>query len=130
MTQTIAAPAEPDAGRASRFERWGRWVVAGVVLTVTAAVLGAVWGTRQTGVHTEVVTCYSQQSISCDLADGWTVGVSKDLPWTDVEGTFHEKGRPACLPPGGVTDPVRLHWVEAASDGTEWRSVVAVTCLS
>jgi hypothetical protein len=67
--------------------------------------------------------------ISCDAGGDRTYGVPTDVAWTDTEGSFNSHGRPACLPPGGTTEPVLLHWVETTADDVTWRAVVHVTCL-
>ena len=92
---------------------------------------GYLLGTRHPRVHQESVRCLSAVgTISCDLADGWTIAVPRDVPWTDRNGVGHEGGRPACLPPAGIglEDPVRITWVPVKVDGMGWRQVVAVDC--
>jgi hypothetical protein len=82
-------------------------------------------------VHEESVRCLSAiGAISCDLADGWTIAVPRDVSWTDRLGRFHDSGRPQCLPPTGIglEDPVLISWVHADLDGMGWRQVVAVDC--
>lgn len=107
-------------------------VVAAVLLLVVVALLAYWAGRSQSRVVEAEVGCLSAVgTISCELPDGWTVGVPKDVGWTDIRGASHEDGRPACLPPSGrgLEGPVRLSWVPAEVDGRSWRQVVWVTCL-
>ncbi len=110
-----------------------RWRAA----VITMGIVGLVVGGYVIGRHLpptvqqESVRCLSATgTISCDLADGWTVAVPRDVRWTDRLGSFHEGGRPACLPPTGIglEDPVQISWVNAELDGAGWRQVVAVDC--
>ncbi|GAA2151038.1 hypothetical protein GCM10009844_32670 [Nocardioides koreensis] len=89
--------------------------------------------------HATQVRCLSAEgAISCltaddsgdvDRNDDWTYGVPSDVAWTSG-GTFHDGRWPECLPPTGrgLSDVVRLTWVEVAAGETGWRDVVAVAC--
>lgn len=84
-------------------------------------------------VVSEEVGCLSADGvIGCTLADGWDVSVPLDSSWTDAQGQFHEDGRPGCLPPTGrgLEEPVRIWWTEMSVDGSGWRQVLHVQCLS
>ncbi|GAA1794518.1 hypothetical protein GCM10009795_045090 [Nocardioides hankookensis] len=110
-----------------------RWQVALIVLGVLGLSLGGyvVGHLRPATVHHERAGCLSAPgAISCDLSDGWTIGVPRDVSWTDVQGAWHDDGRPQCLPPTGrgLEGPVGLSWVEAEVDGVGWRQVVHVDC--
>jgi hypothetical protein len=107
--------------------RRGR-LVAALALVLVSCLGGIAWGQRHPVVHVDEATCLALESqIGCLLPDGWDIGVSTDLPWTDAGGVVHESGRPECLPPTGrgASEPVLLHWLETAADG---RYVVEVTC--
>lgn len=87
---------------------------------------------RGSRVVTEEVSCLSMEGqIGCTLSDGWDVSVPLDVAWTDAHGTFHEEGRPRCLPPTGrgLEGPVRLAWTKVEAQGIGWRQVVWVGCL-
>ena len=101
-------------------------------LFVLLALAAYVVGRNQPLVHTAEVECMSAPgAISCELPDGWTLGVPSDVGWTAASGAQHDSGRPACLPPTGrgLDGPVRLSWVPVEVDDRSWRQVVWVTCL-
>lgn len=103
-------------------------VVAALGLILGSCLGGIAWGQRHPVVHVDETTCLALESqIGCTLPDGWEIGVSTDVPWTDGAGFFHEGGRPECLPPTGrgESEPVLLHWLKTASGD---RYVVEVTC--
>lgn len=108
-----------------------RWAaVALSVLLVASVAAGYFWG-RGARLVTEDVRCLSAAgAISCTLDDGWTVSVPLDVPWTDTRGSFHEGGRPDCLPPTGRGEegPVRVTWTKVEADQVGWRQVVWVGC--
>src|SRR4051794_15003195 len=101
------------ADTAERASRRGRVLVAAALGLIVASCLGGIaWGQRHPVVHVDETTCLALESqIGCTLPDGWDIGVSTDLPWTDATGVFHEGGRPECLPPTGrrASEPVLLH---------------------
>jgi hypothetical protein len=72
-----------------------------------------------------------EDSISVET-EGWTYGIPTDVWWQSSDGVWHERGRPACLPPSDDPQgPIRFGAVEAtAEDGPSWREVLWVRCLS
>ena len=82
------------------------------------------------GVRHEDARCVSAQSVSCELSDGWTVAVPSDVSWADPAGTWHDSGRPDCLPPNrhGGEVQVGISWVQVTVNHRSWRQVVAVAC--
>jgi hypothetical protein len=104
-----------------------RVVVAVAVLVALGAWL-LVGATRQTvSVHTAVPSS-AEGAISIE-ADGWTYGVPLDgVRWIDETNTWHEDGRPDCLPAAGTTLPVTFGAVEVTVDDVRWRPVVWVDC--
>lgn len=108
--------------------RRGVLILAALGLILVSCLGGIAWGQRHPVVHVDEATCLALESqIGCTLPDGWDIGVSTDVPWTDAEGVFHEGGRPACLPPTGraASEPVLLHWLKTTTGD---RYVVEVTC--
>ena len=108
-----------------------RWVAAGFVVLLIASAAVAFGIGRHFRINTEDVKCLSAPgTIGCTLKDGWDVSVPLDVAWTDSQGTFHEGGRPECLPPTGrgLEGPVRLSWTKVDIDGMGWRQVVWVGC--
>ena len=58
----------------------------------------------------------------------WTYALPvNDVPWLDAEGTWHEDGRPECLPPG-ASRRIRFAAVEVTVEGSTWRPVVWIDC--
>ena len=105
-----------------------------ILVVLLAGVLAGAFllGQRNPRVVVEEAGCLSAKAfISCELADGWTIGVPRDVWWTDASGDRHDGGRPTCLPPTGIglEGPVRLAWTSVEVDGTSWRQVLSVTCL-
>ena len=98
---------------------------AGLALSVVAAI-DAATSDRWTGTGMAL----SAEGAIGLVVDGHDYAVPKDLPWTDLQGGYHEDGRPECLPPSGKLEgPIRItaHSVEAA--GLKRRQVVHVECL-
>lgn len=115
-----------QAERPSR--RWLRSTAVGLVLIALSVFVGVAWGQRHPVVHVDRTTCLALDTqIGCTLPDGWDIAVSTDVPWTGVDGFFHEGGRPACLPVNGrgASEPVSLHWLKTSSGK---RYVVEVAC--
>lgn len=100
-----------------------------VIVIVLAGTAGFILGSRNSGpvVHSGVASP-AQGAISA-TSDGWTYDVPLDVPWTDVQGTFHETGRPDCLAAGANANvPIAFASVDVSADGNEWRQVVWVDC--
>ena len=128
-TTNAALSDRADADPSGRAPRRGRVLVGTACGLILVSCLGGIaWGQRHPVVHLDETTCLALESqIGCTLPDGWDIGVSTDLPWTDAAGRFHEGGRPECLPPTGrgASKPVILHWLQTS---TGVRDVVEVTC--
>lgn len=108
-----------------------RALVAALVAIVALVVAAYFVGRTRPVVHRDTARCLSAEgAISCDLPDGSTIGVPRDVSWTDARGPGHLDGRPACLPPSGIglEGPVGLSWVDVEVDGISWRQVVRVDC--
>ncbi|MCW2773462.1 MAG: hypothetical protein JWN91_1788 [Nocardioides sp.] len=104
-----------------------RWAVAGLVIALMAVAFAGFAVGRGSRVVTEDVGCLSAEGvIGCTLRDGWDVSVPLDVAWTDAQGTFHQGGRPQCLPPTGrgLEGPVRIAWTKVEAGGIGWRQVV------
>lgn len=75
---------------------------------------------------------HSANTISSEPIDGWTYAIPLDVAWTDASGSFHQSGRPTCLPvdsgPSGVVGPITFASVNVAVGGSKWRPVVWVSC--
>jgi len=86
-------------------------------------------GTLATQVSVHTGTAHSAEGAISIEADGWMYGVPLDgVTWLDGSNTWHDSGRPSCLPPGGTTDPVRFGAVTVTLEGSTWRPVVWVDC--
>ena len=105
---------------------WRRVAVGLAVVVVLIAVLALARGPA-VSVHTGIATS-AEGAISIE-ADGWTYGVSLDgVSWVDAQNTWHDSGRPDCLPATGATGPITFGAVEVTVEGTTWRPVVWVSC--
>lgn len=70
----------------------------------------------------------AEGAISIETGE-WTYGVPLDgVSWTDANGSWHDDGRPECLPPSQETFPVTFAAVEVTVEGVTWRPVVWVSC--
>jgi hypothetical protein len=109
-----------------------RTVAIALLVLAVVGILGYQAGSSSR-IVTEEVGCLSAEGvIGCTLADGWDVSMTLDISWTDAQGSFHESGRPECLPPTGrgLEGPVRISWTDMDVDGTGWRQVLHVVCLN
>jgi hypothetical protein len=59
--------------------------------------------------------------------DDHTYGGGFGFAWTDAGGTWHDRGRPDCLPPG-ASRQVRFAATEVTVEGVTWRPVVWLDC--
>lgn len=108
------------------------WRVVGLIIAValTAAAIAYVTAVRQLGVVERVgVASPAAGAISAE-ADGWTYNIPLDVPWTDVQGSLHDAGRPDCLSPDPGNVTVRFASVDVGVNGAMWRQVVWVDCRS
>jgi len=79
-----------------------------------------------------VVTAMVQSAEGAMSADDgdWTYGIPLDVAWRDGRGTYHDSGRPECLPPSGQEQgPVQLTAVPVDVGGVKFRQVIFVDCL-
>src|SRR4051794_1158087 len=104
-------------------------VAAAVGATFSAAVIAAVDAARP---HAYMVTAKAVSAsggISAE-AGGWSYSIPTDVAWLDARGSFHDSGRPECLPPTGKEEgPVRLKAVPVHAHGVTFRQVVYVECI-
>jgi hypothetical protein len=99
------------------------------LLAAAAVVLAYFLGTLRpaVGIHTAVPS--SAEGAITIMADGLSYGVPLDgVRWVDSAGSWHESGRPECLPPEGTTRAVTFGAVEVTVEGSTWRPVVWVDC--
>ena len=54
--------------------------------------------------------------------------VPLDVPWRDIQGTWHEGGRPACLGSLGQSRPITFGAVAFKREGLLQQAVVWVDC--
>src|SRR3989442_14287335 len=92
-----------------------------LTLVVLLAVVGG-WIRSGSGVSMHTGMVYSAGTISSEPIDGWTYGIPVDVAWTDVNGSWHDHGRPDCLPASaGQVGPITFTSVDAAVGGVSWR---------
>jgi len=99
----------------------------GAVLVVAAAT-GFAAGTWRFGPSIHTGMAHSAEGAISVESDGWFYGVPMDVAWTDVQNSFHERGRPDCLPPSADLIPIRFSAVEVSAQGVQWRQVVWIDC--
>lgn len=125
ITAASSAFVWPGSGRV------GRWIAAVVALIgslVVAGYVGLSIGQGRTLVHSIVGSGYSaRQAISIKAGDSW-YAVPLSVRWQSANGSWHEDGRPACLPPTGHVGPVRLGTVPVIQGNTAWDAIVWVSC--
>ena len=98
-----------------------------VILVVVAVAAGYFVAARSSATIRTGRADAAEGAISI-LTDDWTYGVPVGgVAWTDKTGSWHEDGRPDCLPPGAASQ-IRFASVETTIDGTTWRPVVWVDC--
>ena len=98
---------------------------AGFALSVVAAVDAAITD-RWTGTG---MAFSAEGAIGVDV-DGHDYAVPQDVAWTDLQGDYHEGGRPECLPPSGKLEgPIRITAQSVEAAGYKRRQVVHVECL-
>jgi hypothetical protein len=103
------------------------WVALGVI-TVVAIAAGFAAGSWRFGPATHSGMAQSAEGTISVESEGWWYGIPLDIPWTDKQNSFHDRGRPDCLPPSEAPIPVRFSAVEVNSGTTQWRQVVWVDC--
>lgn len=105
----------------------GKWLLAVVAIAVVAMVAFLL-------ARASAVTVLSGEAHSADNAisiftDDWTYSVPLEgVTWVDTNNTWHEQGRPECLPPSTETIPVTFATVQVTIEGATWRPVVWVSC--
>jgi hypothetical protein len=102
-------------------------MVIGVVLVVAIAI-GLVAGSWRFGPSIHAGMAHSAEGAISVESDGWFYGIPMDIAWTDQQNSFHERGRPACLPPSADLIPIRFSAVEVSAEAVQWRQVVWVDC--
>ena len=133
MARNDVLPGEPDVTTdrllASPFGRLAAGALALALLSLSVGFLvGHVRGQSHPRVVEERVSCYSAIPISCQMDDGWYVGVPTDVHWVDSEGSHHQDGRPDCLPPTATEHSVTVGVMPVDMGDTMWRQVVWVRC--
>jgi hypothetical protein len=104
-----------------------RHLVIGGLLAVATAGCDVGIGRAPVTIHTGEAGS-AEGAISIE-ADGWTYSVPLDgVMWVDTLNSWHESGRPDCLPPTGATRPVTFGAVDVSVEGVQWRPVVWVSC--
>jgi len=106
-----------------------RTLAAAALLIALAAIAGWTIGIQRGSTTLRSAMVYSVDSISTVPIDGWTYGIPSDVAWTDAAGSFHQNGRPDCLPKATeLIGPITFATVDASAGGTSWRQVVWVSC--
>jgi hypothetical protein len=98
----------------------------GVILLLAVAT-GFAAGTWRFGPTVHSGMAQSAEGAISVESDGWFYGIPMDVAWTDRQNSWHERGRPDCLPPSAAPIPIRFSAVEVNA-GVQWRQVVWVDC--
>jgi hypothetical protein len=109
---------------------WRRAAIGALAVAILGATGGYLAGANRDAVSLHSGKAYSTPfQISITGEDGWVYDVPLDMNWTDGSGTWHQGGRPDCLPPTGeLTAPVTFAATEVTVNGVTWRPVVWVSC--
>lgn len=99
------------------------WSVA--AMGFVAVVVGACGGAGGPAVLTGRADA-GEGGLSISTGD-FTYGGGYGFAWTDEGGTWHDRGRPTCLPTG-ASRQVRFAATEVTVDGATWRPIVWVDC--
>lgn len=105
---------------------WHLLVVAFVVPMLVAAAYFLGTTRPMIWTHTGMAEL-SEGPISVEV-DGWTYNIPLDVEWLDANHTWHDNGRPDCLPPANVNVPVTFGSVDVTGGSLGWRQVVWVAC--
>lgn len=105
-------------------------LLAVAAVALVGLIVGAFWlGSSRPAVSFHTGVAHSAEGAISVEADGWTYAVPLDgVAWVDSRDTWHNGGRPECLPPTGTTRPITFAAVEATVEGSTWRPVVWVSC--
>ncbi len=95
---------------------------------VIALAIGLAAGTWRFGPSVRSGMAQSAEGAISVESDGWFYGIPMDVAWTDRESSFHDRGRPDCLPPSAAPIPIRFSAVEVSAGDVQWRQVVWVDC--
>jgi hypothetical protein len=123
----IAGPVSP-AVKADTRASLRPWFIAVVALVAIAVWIGHEAGASRSAVRWHTGNAYSTPGQIEVSAGGWSYDIPLDLQWEDNNGSFHESGRPACLPPTFSVSRVRFAEIDVKVEGTKLRQVVFVSC--
>jgi hypothetical protein len=103
-----------------------------IALTAAAAAVsltaGVVVARAQPSVAIRVADGYASPAQAGVSTKGWSYDVPLDVQWRDATGSWHENGRPDCIPTHGAIHHLRFATVTAKVEGVTWRPVVWVDC--
>lgn len=108
-----------------------RWLAILASSCLLAGLLGFLIGVNRSGVTVRSCTGYvapTQATATC--GDGWAYAIPVDsVRWRDASGSWHDAGRPDCLPLGPQeVSRITFATVDASVNGLSWRPVVWVSC--
>jgi hypothetical protein len=133
MLEDVATEGHQLTAPAARWDRRRRLPVRAIAVVLAAAVTGVVGGYALRD-GSSSVTVRVGRAVSTPYQIGaftvqWSYAVPLHVTWRDVDGTWHEGSRPACLPPTGEIRYVTFGTVNVSGGGgPSYRQVVWVDC--
>ncbi|HEV2122473.1 MAG TPA: hypothetical protein VGW38_06835 [Chloroflexota bacterium] len=116
-------------GRGNTSAEWRVLAAGAVAVALVGALVGFWFGSARNDAFETVGTAYSTKSQIGLEAEGWSYNIPLDVQWRDAAGTWHEGGRPECLPPSNTSlEGIRVTAVPVEVRGAGFRHVVAVHC--
>lgn len=119
----------------ARRREWRRgirtdWLVVAAVAVLGAGLIGFVIGTNQSSVTIRSCRAYvAPAEATATCPDGWSYDIPVDnVAWSD-SNSWHEGGRPSCLPTGPQSvDRITFASVDVTVNGRQWRPVIWISC--
>ena len=117
------------SGSGHSLVNWRTFAVASAGIAVLAAPVGYWLGSSRHDAFETVGTAHSTEAQIGLEGDDWSYNIPLDVQWTDASGSWHDDGRPECLPPSSkALENIRITAVSVEARGMGFRQVVAVHC--
>ncbi len=101
------------------------------VATITAAAVVGYLARSQTNVTVLTASAYVGVGQATAIVDGWAYALPLDGRWLGIDGSWRDRGPPACLNKLGTSAPISFGYVPVTGpSGVSWRQVVWVSCIA